>query len=162
MKRILAVFLILVLFAPSMACAEDFMNVTDEEIEKELASVTTEQLEGMFGEFPDNVLVALIDVINMELERRGYEATESTNNVKVPIGSYIIGEDIPAGSYTIVCDPDKLFGPMIVIYDKNGEIDSSYSIGQGDSIGKLVLTKGQSIEVRMAPAVFTPYKGLGF
>ena len=75
----------------------------------------------------------------------------------VPAGKYTIGVDIPAGVYTVT-DGGGMFGAVIVI----GNYESVYPVMQGNTIGKLELVEGETIEVQMGSVKFSEYKGIGF
>lgn len=79
--------------------------------------------------------------------------------VRVPAGIYKVGEDIPAGTYTLLCDEDYT---MITVKDSKGNYTSKmYAIEQHEQIGRLELLSGESIEIQFS-VVFMPYVGLGF
>ncbi len=103
-------------------------------------------------------LLALRDSINKELLKRGIE-----KEVIVPIGIYIVGEDIPAGVYTIKTIND---GAELKVYEN---IHSSRHFFyeylthyDSEAIGKLTLTNGNIVEIGDSNLLFTPYQGLGF
>ena len=88
MKRLIA--LIIVLMLCSIAIAEDID----------------------WSRYPDDELQATIDELTdmlngakAEMESRG-QSEEPSQEVRVPIGVWNIGEDIPAGHYTITVAPD--------------------------------------------------------
>ena len=94
-------------------------------------------------------LAALNKAVVMELMSR-----EDFKQVPVPTGIYKVGEDIPAGAYSI---SGKAFN--VYVYDGNGkEIESFFLKSE---IGKLTLNEGETIEITNS-VVFTPYAGLGF
>lgn len=133
MKRFLIVLVILSLF---VTCA--FAESVD------LKSMTTDDL------------VALRDAINAELAKRNFAEKE----VVVPLGSYIAGEDIPVGTYSV--SPGGSTVSMIIVYDNKGGIVESHSLTPSLYIGKLCLQEGQVVEVIFEPVVFNPYAGIGF
>ncbi|MBR4428835.1 MAG: hypothetical protein IKS78_05710 [Clostridia bacterium] len=77
----------------------------------------------------------------------------------VPVGEYIIGEDIPSGAYTLTSSEDA----TIYIY-KDGSViyyDDSYSCEKPlYTIGKVSLRDGMKIKVRYCEMTFSPYRGL--
>lgn len=83
--------------------------------------------------------------------------------VNVPAGTYMVGDQIPAGEYTITTSSAAA---MIIVYGKGGkeafDIAGSYSISPSESVGRLVLTDGQTVELSFGGVVFAPYAGLGF
>lgn len=117
-----------------------------------------------FAEFTTEELVMLKSLIEEALAQRGQgvgEAAEQTmqKDVAVPVGKYTVGEDIPAGTYTIISS-DRL--AYVTVYSASGKRLSSDGIDDGATIGKLVLENGQLVEVEYAAVVFSAYKGLGF
>ena len=80
--------------------------------------------------------------------------------IEVPAGTYIIGEDIPAGDYTISFKNG--IGSMVDLYDENGKIiTSNYLYKDNSTIGKIPLYYGHIIQTS-GPLIFEPYKGLAF
>lgn len=78
--------------------------------------------------------------------------------VTVPTGTYNVGEDIPAGTYSLGL-ANGTFGSMIQI---NG-FQGSYAVTSTDqTVGKVVLKEGDSVEISMGSIIFKPYVGLGF
>ena len=73
MKRFLSFLLVLVLFIPILAHAEEYPVITDEELEEVLASVTDEALDELFENVPDNYIIFVHEMIHLEFERRGYD-----------------------------------------------------------------------------------------
>lgn len=138
MKRITMVFCVLIaltLFCPIFAFAEGQVDIK---------GMSTEEL------------VSLRNAINVELTSRDFQEKEVT----VPPGQYTIGEDIPAGIYTI--SKTGTMPSMIVTYTVKGDIDLSYNVSPSSSVGKITLEEGQTIEITLDSVVFAPYKGLGF
>ena len=79
----------------------------------------------------DSQLRSLYEIIKAEMSRRGLDSVEMT----LGEGKYIIGRDIPAGSYTITClsTEGESLGSM---YDSLGSAYDSVS-GGGESWGSL-------------------------
>lgn len=78
--------------------------------------------------------------------------------VTVPTGSYIVGSDIPSGTYSLGL-ASGTFGSMIRIND----FQDAYSVTSSDpSVGKVTLKDGDSVDISMGSIVFKPYVGLGF
>lgn len=96
-------------------------------------------------------LAALNKAVVMELMSR-----EDFKQVPVPTGIYKVGEDIPAGTYSLKAGENYF---MLKILDRNGkEIDYfSYE----SEIGKITLNDGETVEINHN-VIFTPYAGLGF
>ena len=79
--------------------------------------------------------------------------------MKVPPGTYTIGTDIPANTYTI--EPTGMIA-MITIKNSNGSLVTMHALNANTNIGKIELKDGQIIELVGEPVVFKPYEGLGF
>ena len=83
-----------------------------------------------------------------------------TNGVEVPSGEYIIGTDIPAGTYRLeVCFPNA--GGSLSVSNEKGQVYHSF-LGEFwgvVEIGKIVLTDG-SIFNTSSSLRFFPYTGL--
>ena len=78
--------------------------------------------------------------------------------VKVPAGVWIIGQDIPAGSYSIM--PENL---VTLKFYENTETTywDYYILESGEGLGKIELKEGMKIDLN-GSVVFAPPKGLGF
>lgn len=131
MKRFLIVLVALSLF---VTCA--FAESID------LESMTTDDL------------VALRDAINAELAKRNFAEKEVT----VPAGTYIIGEDIPAGNYTFYCADDLV---QVEITGSKG-VYVGHVLMKDEVVGKQPLEAGWTIKISYGSLIFTPYAGLGF
>lgn len=88
--------------------------------------------------------------------------------VTVPMGNYVIGEDIPAGKYTLTAAPGQsgnvvVWGKEPYNYVDGGGLIFNEIIGykEGDVIGRIELNKGNILEIGCS-VIFSPYKGLGF
>lgn len=147
MKKIIVLLVVLILIpCSSLAEADKYAAIHE-----------------MFANHSNDDLLTLQKMLEIELEYRGLSSGKQAaegKEVIVPVGEYAIGEDIPANTYTI-----KLGGSlmsMVSIYDKNGNIDSMYTISPSAPIGKCALSDGQSIKIIGEPVVFIEYEGLGF
>lgn len=142
MKKVIA--LVLALFSlVSVAQAEGTIDVT---------SFTTEELVVLKAE-----LLSLKDSIDQELANRG----EGVKNVLVPVGRYTVGEDIPAGTYTVTYE-GAIISLVTVYSGKNDTYGTGYNLSANGSIGKLELSDGQIIEVLYGSVYFSQYSGLDF
>lgn len=128
MKK-LAFVLILVLLFPVVACAE-----------VDLSALTYAEL------------LDLQSSINAEIVTR-----EEFKQATVPAGSYIVGEDIPAGTYTLSLGE----GSFMAIIDVNN-YDTVHSITSDSSVGKIVLSDNDTVEISAGSILFKTYSGLGF
>lgn len=121
---------------------------------EEVAAATYQQNAISFSVYSDNHLKLLLVVIEQELQRRGFAQGE----VVVPMGEYIVGEDIPAGVYTVVTGDSYC---NLEVYS-NGKKIHDYDSFDPETIGKLTLKDGQTVIVKYDSVTFSPYKGLGF
>lgn len=102
--------------------------------------------------------------------------------VEVPQGEYVIGEEIPEGKWVITAFPTNV--PIIEQFRKQtvsnmygtGEVEeyrSIYAEGlygvetdhyteRNPSFVTLELMNGDLLKIRQGTVIFTPYKGLGF
>lgn len=121
-------------------------------------------------------LVELKAKINLELLTR-----KEWQEVEVPQGVYVVGEDIPAGKWTVKCFPGQRYctlhwGDVLkengheISYDSTAE-DKAWihdpELGEPGSMFEYTFEakEGYYIVVGIASAIFTPYTGkpdLGF
>lgn len=125
MKKIVSLFVALMLI-PSFSFAE-----TD------LSSMSVDDL------------VSLKTAIVGELMAR-----DEVKTVTVPAGEYIVGEDIPAGKYSV--ETTSSFAVLTV-----NEYEIMYSVNKDEPIGKLTLKDGDVLSLS-AGCDFSVYSGLGF
>ena len=134
MKRFISLLLLVsVMFLFGFAYAEDLSKLDDEQ------------------------LIALSVAVNSEIIQRNLN-----KKVKVPTGTYIVGQDIPAGDYTI--RPTGTF-LRVDIYEgevKLGNRTGIFSANQEEIIGKISLKEGQIVEISFGGSTFEKYAGLGF
>ncbi len=82
--------------------------------------------------------------------------------VNVPAGTYKVGDQIPAGEYTLTTTAPMA---VVTIYGKGGtepkDMVNMYTLTASEGVGRLVLEEGQSIGLN-GGVVFAPYAGLGF
>ena len=72
---------------------------------------------------------------------------------------YIVGKDIPAGTYSAI-GHGSLVG--VQTFDSfRGDMMDYFTVGEGESIGKLKLTDGMQIDIISGSLDFEPYTGLG-
>ena len=82
--------------------------------------------------------------------------------VTVNPGTYTIGEDIPAGSYKVDVVNPNVSG-YLMITDASGEYVASHFLGEmlgTNTIGKLVLEDGQTVEISGTNVLFYSYAGM--
>ena len=141
MKRFIGLLLVLLLVAGvAHAEIEDISKLTDDE------------------------LIQLKEQISAEEIARGLEKA-----VKVPRGRYIVGKDIPAGTYTIeLVEYDSY--TVFNVWEKEYEV-YDYNVGLLENINfsqeqkkytKVVLSEGNVVETFVDYFIFTKYTGLGF
>lgn len=98
-------------------------------------------------------LVSLNKQINLAIMQ-----SDEWREITVPIGEYIVGEDIPAGTYTVTTGESYC---SLEIHSNGKKVHDFDSFGP-EVIGKLALTDGQVVLVEYDYVVFKPYVGLGF
>ncbi len=77
--------------------------------------------------------------------------------VEVPVGTYTVGQDIPAGTYSLKIKA----GGMMASIQING-YETSHVLTEGDMVGKIDLKDGDQVDITISAVVFMPYAGLGF
>ena len=83
------------------------------------------------------------------------------NGVRVPIGTYVIGEDIPAGTYRILSGDD--ISSIALYEDDSDRISELFTFGtyyNSAEIGKIVLQEGVRIKIDYSSVMFFQYTGL--
>lgn len=113
--------------------------------------------------------------------------SQEWQEVTVPQGVWVVGEDIPAGTWTVTCATEPGWRYCYLdwgeVLQSNGQsvaVKSGtrydykyiynpnyryYEIGDGDTSYTFTVRNGDYIVIKSAPAVFTPYAGqpsLGF
>ena len=126
MKKFLGFLFAVLLLLPIFASAE-----------VDVKSLSTEELLAL--------RVSIVD----ELMARG-----EMKSANVPAGEYVVGEDIPAGSYSITTD--QLLVTIVV-----GDYDGMYVVSPDSPVGKLTLKAGDKIQIT-GKIVLTKYAGLSF
>lgn len=102
--------------------------------------------------------------LNHQIQNKLF-SEQLVNGITVPMGTYVVGEDIPAGSYRVILTAvlNITCGSLI-----EGETewdvfaDATTPIGESVEIGKLVLKEGLNLYIHDATAIFYPYTGLFF
>lgn len=108
-----------------------------------------------FDDYTVEELMALKSQIHTEIIKRRID----DNTVRVPMGTYTVGIDIPAGSYTLTGGSDVA---MITLYSPNGDIITFHSLYFQDKIGRIDLESGQKVEIQFGGIIFMTYRGIGF
>jgi len=126
MKKFLGFLFAVLLLLPIFASAE-----------VDVKSLSTEELLAL--------RVSIVD----ELMARG-----EMKSAKVPAGEYIVGEDIPAGSYSITTD-------QILVTIVIGDYDGMYVVSPDSPVGKLTLKAGDKIQFT-GGVMLTKFAGLSF
>lgn len=139
-NRLFALLVVFVLLVPCYGHAET--NVSDDDIHEYFAGYTDDQL------------LALLTILEYEIGSRMPE-----REVSVPPGKYLIGEDIPANTYTIL---PHSFGAVVTHYDSSGERIQWFGVGSDTPVGKIVVEDGQILEIKSGTVIFKLYEGLGF
>ena len=126
MKKVLCSMLAILLLVPAFASAE-----------VDVRALSTEELLAL--------RVSIVD----ELMARG-----EMKSANVPAGEYIVGEDIPAGSYSITTD-------QILVTVVIGDYDGMYVVSPDSPVGKITLKDGDKFQIT-GNIVLTKYAGLSF
>lgn len=116
--------------------------------------VTAERID--FSGLSLDALIMLKTWINEEIAAR----TQNGKEVYVPMGQYIVGSDIPCGTYTITNKDSYMVG--VSHLSSTGEYIKVHAVSGNNCIGKIVLQDGERIDIQYGPVYFSIYKGLGF
>lgn len=108
-----------------------------------------------FDDYSVEELIALKTQIHTEIINR----TREEKSVRVPMGSYTVGVDIPAGTYMLICGSDIA---MLTLYSAEGDIITFHSLEFQDTVGRIDFENGQKIEMLYGDIVFSAYRGIGF
>ena len=134
MKKLLSIALVLALLSVGCALAEDYTTMTDEE------------------------LWAANKAIQAELWARSI----AKDGVTIPMGSYVVGEDIPAGIYRIEIPEGGIMVTVSVYENDEKSILSGkmYILTSGDpAIGKIDLSQYKYFETT-SNVIIKVYTGL--
>ena len=84
--------------------------------------------------------------------------TDEWQEVEVPAGTYIVGDDIPAGRWTIKApDYDDGYTAVTAASDGNRTYLSEFlMIGDNEQVN-WTLEDGMTLSIEFGPAIFTPY-----
>ena len=94
-------------------------------------------------------LIALRHYFTLEIMRR-----PEWKEVTVPSGNWIVGVDIPAGSYSI--SPSGTGAYIRIIDDKGNIIVSQGVRNESNSIGKISVKDAYTIEIETGSLIFAP------
>ena len=86
----------------------------------------------------------------------------SSEGVKVPAGKYLVGTDIPVGTYRIEYHgPEMSFASFLAQNEKTFfGFTTTLGITGGSEIGKIELTEGTNVEISDNDLYFYTYTGL--
>lgn len=109
----------------------------------------------MFENLSNEELINLRRDIEQEIVNRRIAKTAS-----IPKGEYIVGEDIPAGTYSVKKGRKDNWNDTFQVYANQSKNKKVYSFGlpDGGEIGKIVLEKGMLISFD-EPFTLTVYTG---
>ncbi len=103
-----------------------------------------------FSPYSNEELIVLETALQKEKLDRGI-----AKSANVPAGSYTIGEDIPAGDYSIELANGQAIGVVMV----NDGLGAMYSLtSDNPTVGKISLSEGDSFET-ICSIVLTIYSG---
>ena len=81
----------------------------------------------------------------------------------IPVGQYVVGQHIPAGDYFIAAGGS--FGTWVEVNDEPGGYGDHYqlhALQAGESVGRLVLIDGDTLDVKFGEAKFIAPKNVVF
>lgn len=120
-----------------------------------LPAAAMADLPDISGLTPDELIE-----LNHQIQNRLF-SEQLVNGVKVPPGTYIIGEDIPAGTYRVEItggtgfyDLNQEAGGHLIMTGLTGK---SYDVTE---IGKMILEDGNELKLYNSTFVLYPYTGL--
>ncbi len=102
--------------------------------------------------------------LRVRIEARIIELSEDWS-LRVPMGIYEVGKDIPAGTYSVESESEnKADFKLGSSYEdaKSNRVFVSEYLSKNIVIGKIALFDGQFIKVRFNSVVLRKYKGLSF
>jgi len=134
MRKLITLILILAMFLPAIALADL----------PDISGLSTDEL------------IELNHLIQMKL------FSEKLNDgIRIPQGTYIIGEDIPAGSYRVLIEGDsgsyQLYRGNTLIL--NGIVGTYFNLNE---VGRIILSDGNVLQLNQCVFIFYPYTGLSF
>lgn len=93
----------------------------------------------------DDELAALNQQIQTELFNRHAAGT----GVLVPVGYYVVGEDLPAGRYQVIASEDDAVVTFEVLYDLKRDFGNTYWLGSvyGGTTANITLKEGYALRV---------------
>ena len=142
MKKLLALVLVLALVPCVALCTDGISSLLEQVASLDLLD-----------------LYALNNAVQLRL----FEDEAAIDGVLVPPGVYKVGEDIPAGSYriTLVMKPNYS-SSIFQLYDATGtrSFTNAFSSSQSNTIGKITLQDGDTIEITLGDLRFFTYTGL--
>ena len=137
---------------------EDCAGLMDE-IEYEITQGTMEQA---FANKKYNLCVSCMNrLLILKDATSGGKIEKLRNGVQLPTGTYIAGEDIPAGSYRIHVDRELI---NLFVHTSTDRRDYKYNLMPGtlyndQEIGKLTLSPGNVLEIT-GPIMIYIYEGI--
>lgn len=105
---------------------------------------------------PDCIMMNL----DFVLEQEATNSISEPVSFSVPAGEYTVGEDIPAGTYTITT---KAFMVVLNVYKNSTKwpyADPQFMLDSNNPVGKLKLNDGQVIEIVGGSLKFETYQGI--
>jgi len=112
------------------------------------------ELKAAFSECTIEMLYSIKTLLDTEIASR----EDKDKEVVVPVGEYIVGDDIPAGVYTVTTGDHYT---SIEIFDNEKRVQD-FDFMDAGTIGKLTLKNGQRVVIEYQSVTFSTYKGLSF
>ena len=122
-----------------------------------LASVAFASSALDLSDFTDEEIMILHRAVLEEIQKRGL-----LKSATVPIGSYIVGKDIPAGSYSVTAGGSSCGVEVYPTEDSDRYIFDEFFFDDDDGIGKLDLFDGNRLVIEYGSGIFTEYAGIVF
>jgi hypothetical protein len=105
---------------------------------------------------PEGCSVAVVSSLELE-------SLDETRTFTVAPGMYVVGEDIPAGEYSVRCaEGEHLFN--IYVHDEDGHrvFSDGFWADKNEYLGKIVLLDGYSVSTNQGKAYFSAPAGIVF
>lgn len=117
---------------------------------------TSDTLNMDLSQYSDDEIVALYGMVNQEIVSRKLK-----KSAKVPSGTYIVGEDIPAGKYLLERLTDTSFTYLYIFADRSQELKIVSESLYDDETCVITLEEGNVLQLA-SDMLFTVYTGVSF
>jgi hypothetical protein len=100
------------------------------------ASAVADEVD--LSKWSDDEVVALLSQVQQEIATRHIE-----KSAQLPAGSYLVGTDLPVGTYTVYCKYEGSWWADIYVIEDGGEGDTTFSGTVYGPDNEFVSTKGE-------------------